>query len=240
MSKAKVQARMVANMAENKASNPTPDGTELVGQPTHSAKSLEQIMADNQAAQQKAKEDQYGTQSNVTSIAAGTQTPGERKVSSALAAILEKAAAKNAEKGAAEKEESEPKKRGGNRYIIFDETKIRAKLSPQGLFIMTELMNAGDVGLTKKELTEKAIAAGQEKFPTSQPHDRAIGFYLSAFKNEGSLAFATGPAPVETKPAETTDVAPATDTADARIKADYDEDENEGDESEDEDEGTDD
>jgi hypothetical protein len=105
---------------------------------------------------------------------------------------LEKAAAaSSAAPGSKEEEPAKP--RGGNRYIIFDETKIRAKLSPQGLFIMKALMNAGEVGLTKKELTAMAIEAGQKEFPTNQPHDRAIGFYLSAFKNEGSLAFATGP-----------------------------------------------
>jgi hypothetical protein len=112
----------------------------------------------------------------------------ERNVTANLAAILA-AAAQNAEPKVKIKNPG-TKPRGGNKYIIHDETKIREKLSKQAVFILTALMNAGVEGLTKKELAALAIA-DPVGFPTNQPHERAIGFYLSEFKSEGALAFAS-------------------------------------------------
>lgn len=94
-------------------------------------------------------------------------------------AVAKKAPVKNEEKG--------PR---GHRYFISNKGNIREKLSPQGVFIIEELKSAGKTGLTKAELVSRAIKAGQKGFPTNQPHDRAIGFYLSQFKNEEALDFA--------------------------------------------------
>jgi hypothetical protein len=113
----------------------------------------------------------------------------ERNVSEKLSAIIA-AAAEAGQPKVKEVKNGTKKPKGGNHYVIHDETKIREKLSKQGLFILMALMNAGEKGLTKKELTVLAVEAGQEKFPTNQPHERAIGFYLSEFKSEGALAFA--------------------------------------------------
>ena len=111
-----------------------------------------------------------------------------RNVSENLMNIILEAGKKVEPKSKAKNPGTKP--RGGNRYMIVDETMIRPKLSTQAVFILKSLMDAGADGLTKKEIAELAEKAGQSEFPCTQPYDRAVGFYLSTFKNEGALAFA--------------------------------------------------
>jgi hypothetical protein len=73
----------------------------------------------------------------------------ERNVSEKLSAIIA-AAAEAGQPKVKEVKNGTKKPKGGNHYVIHDETKIREKLSKQGLFILMALMNAGEKGLTKK------------------------------------------------------------------------------------------
>jgi hypothetical protein len=87
-------------------------------------------------------------------------------------------------------EAAEPKASRGAKYALIGkdaETALAEYRSPQVAFIVAKLKSAGKAGLTKAELTEAAIKAGATEFPTNQPHDRAIGFYLSKFKGLGHL-----------------------------------------------------
>lgn len=75
------------------------------------------------------------------------------------------------------------------RYKLIDETKCVAPASPQALFILNALRAAGRTGMTRAELAALA-AADPARFPCRQPHDRAVGFFLSKFKSAGGLEFA--------------------------------------------------
>jgi hypothetical protein len=55
--------------------------------------------------------------------------------------------------------------------------------------MLTALKKAGKQGLTRGELVALAIK-DPKGFPTNQPHDHAIGFFLSKFKSAGGLEFA--------------------------------------------------
>jgi site-specific DNA-cytosine methylase len=77
----------------------------------------------------------------------------------------------------------------GKRYRLVDETRCVAPKSPQAAFILKELRRAGKRGMTRAELTAAAITAGQVRFPINQPHERAVGFFLSKFKGSGGLEF---------------------------------------------------
>jgi hypothetical protein len=75
----------------------------------------------------------------------------------------------------------------GHRYRLVDTTKCVTG-SPQWAFMLTALKKAGKQGLTRGELVALAIK-DQKGFPTNQPHDHAIGFFLSKFKTAGGLEF---------------------------------------------------
>lgn len=76
----------------------------------------------------------------------------------------------------------------GHRYALVDERKC-ATGSPQWAFMLAALKKAGKRGMTRNELVGLAIK-DPKGFPTNQPHDRAIGFFLSKFKGTGGLEFA--------------------------------------------------
>lgn len=78
----------------------------------------------------------------------------------------------------------------GHNYVLADEKALGEHRSPQLAFIVEQLKKAGKAGMTKADIVAAAIKAGDKKFPTNQPHDRAIGFYLSKFKGAGALKFA--------------------------------------------------
>jgi hypothetical protein len=77
----------------------------------------------------------------------------------------------------------------GHHYCLVNETLCRAPSSPQAAFILKELRRAGKHGMTRAELVDLAVK-DPKGFPTNQPHERAIGFFLSKFKGAGGLAFA--------------------------------------------------
>lgn len=77
----------------------------------------------------------------------------------------------------------------GHRYTLIDEAKCKAPNSPQAKFIIASLAKAGKTGMTRGELVAHAVK-DPKGFPTNQPHDRAIGFFLSKFKSAGGLKFA--------------------------------------------------
>ena len=77
----------------------------------------------------------------------------------------------------------------GHHYALVDESKCVAPNSPQAAFIIKKLRSAGRRGMTRNELVAYAVA-DPKGFPTNQPHDRAIGFFLSKFKGVGGLEFA--------------------------------------------------
>ncbi len=77
----------------------------------------------------------------------------------------------------------------GHHYAIVDITKCVAPNSPQAAFILAALKRAGKTGMTRGELVALAVK-DPKGFPTNQPHDRAIGFFLSKFKSNGGLTFA--------------------------------------------------
>jgi hypothetical protein len=77
----------------------------------------------------------------------------------------------------------------GHHYTIVDATKCVAPASPQAAFILAALKKAGKPGLTRDELVALAVK-DPKGFPTNQPHDRAIGFFLSKFRTAGGLDFA--------------------------------------------------
>lgn len=83
-----------------------------------------------------------------------------------------------------------PRVAGGHTYVLANEKALGEHRSPQLAFIVDHLKKAGKAGATKADIVAAAVKAGQEKFPTNQPHDRAIGFYLSKFKGLGALKFA--------------------------------------------------
>lgn len=76
-----------------------------------------------------------------------------------------------------------------HRYTLIDESRAYAPGSPQAEFIITALKKEGRRGLNRHEVVAKAIA-DPVRFPTNQPHDRAVGFWLSKLKGQGALRFA--------------------------------------------------
>ena len=76
----------------------------------------------------------------------------------------------------------------GHRYRLINEAKCVTG-SPQWAFMLTHLRKAGKRGLTRSELVALAVR-DPKGFPTNQPHDHAIGFFLSKFKTAGGLEFA--------------------------------------------------
>lgn len=76
----------------------------------------------------------------------------------------------------------------GHRYALIDERKCVTG-SPQWAFMLAALKKAGKRGMTRSELVALAIK-DPKGFPTNQPHDHAIGFFLSKFKGLGGLEFA--------------------------------------------------
>ncbi len=77
----------------------------------------------------------------------------------------------------------------GHCYVLVDESRIHAPGSPQADFILATLRKAGRRGMNRHEVVTKAIA-DPKRFPTNQPHDRAVGFWLSKLKGQGALRFA--------------------------------------------------
>jgi hypothetical protein len=77
----------------------------------------------------------------------------------------------------------------GHKYTLIDIAKCIAPASPQAAFILAALKKAGKPGLTRNELVVLAMH-DPKGFPTNQPHDLAIGFFLSKFKSAGGLKFA--------------------------------------------------
>ena len=77
----------------------------------------------------------------------------------------------------------------GRCYVLVNEAKAYAPGSPQAEFILAALKRAGQRGLTRAEVVTKAVA-DPKRFPTNQPHDRAVGFWLSKLKGQGALEFA--------------------------------------------------
>ena len=77
----------------------------------------------------------------------------------------------------------------GHHYALVDESRCIAPKSPQAAFMLKALHKAGKRGLTRSELVALAIK-DPKGFPTNQPHDHAIGFFLSKFKTAGGLKFA--------------------------------------------------
>ncbi len=88
------------------------------------------------------------------------------------------------------RERAAPPMPRGHRYVLIDEARVHAPGSPQAAFILTELRRAKKRGLTRVEVVEAAMKAGATRFPTNQPHDRAVGFWLSKLKTQGALEFA--------------------------------------------------
>lgn len=102
-------------------------------------------------------------------------------------AVKAEAKAAKAEKKAAKADgQAGPR---GHRYVLVNEKAIGDHRSPQLTFIVDHLKKAGKDGMLKADLVAAAVKAG-DKFPTNQPHDRAIGFYLSKYKGAGALKFA--------------------------------------------------
>jgi polyphosphate kinase 2 (PPK2 family) len=96
-----------------------------------------------------------------------------------------KAPAKSPAKKAAKKEATDRAPRD-HAYKLVKKSALPEKLSVQGAFIIEKLEAAGKDGLTKAKLAKMAENA-PSKFPCTQPHDRAVGFYLSKFKSTGAL-----------------------------------------------------
>lgn len=77
----------------------------------------------------------------------------------------------------------------GHYYRLVDESKCIAPKSLQASFIVALLRKIGKRGMTRAEIVALAVK-DQKGFPTNQPHDRAVGFFLSKFKTAGGLDFA--------------------------------------------------
>jgi hypothetical protein len=77
----------------------------------------------------------------------------------------------------------------GRCYVLVNEAKAYAPGSPQAVFVLDQLRRAKKRGLTRAEVVAKAVA-DPKRFPTNQPHDRAVGFWLSKLKGQGALEFA--------------------------------------------------
>ncbi len=77
----------------------------------------------------------------------------------------------------------------GHCYVLVNEAKAYAPGSSQADFIIAQLRKAGGRGLNRHDVVAKAIA-DPKRFPTNQPHDRAVGFWLSKLKGQGALRFA--------------------------------------------------
>ena len=78
---------------------------------------------------------------------------------------------------------------GGHRYALVNESRVHAPGSPQATFILAMLKKAGRHGLNRHEVVAAAVK-NAKGFPTNQPHDRAVGFWLSKLKSQGALEFA--------------------------------------------------
>ena len=91
--------------------------------------------------------------------------------------------------GAVIKARRNPDAPRGHHYALIDESKCIAPSSPQAKFIIATLRKVGKRGMTRNELVALAVK-DPKGFPTNQPHDRAIGFFLSKFKGTGGLEFA--------------------------------------------------
>ena len=90
--------------------------------------------------------------------------------------------------GLATRARRDPSLPRGHRYKLVDVTKCVTG-SPQWAFMLAALKKAGTRGLTRGELVTLAVK-DPKGFPTNQPHDHAIGFFLSKFKSAGGLEFA--------------------------------------------------
>ena len=77
----------------------------------------------------------------------------------------------------------------GHCYVLVNEAKAYAPGSSQADFIIAQLRKAGGRGLNRHDVVAKAVA-DPKRFPTNQPHDRAVGFWLSKLKGQGALRFA--------------------------------------------------
>jgi site-specific DNA-cytosine methylase len=119
----------------------------------------------------------------VTALANGRPWPPE----GAKAAV--RAPRNSRTEGAVIKARRGPNAPRGHRYRLVDASKCVAPNSPQAAFILTHLKHAGARGFTRNELVGLAMK-DQKGFPTNQPHDRAIGFFLSKFKSAQGLEFA--------------------------------------------------
>lgn len=91
--------------------------------------------------------------------------------------------------GAVIKARRDPDAPRGHRYVLIDEAKCKAPNSPQAKFMLNHLRKAGKHGMTRGEIVALAVK-DPKGFPTNQPHDRAVGFFLSKFKSLGGLRFA--------------------------------------------------
>ena len=78
---------------------------------------------------------------------------------------------------------------GGHHYALVNESRVHAPGSPQATFILAMLKKAGRRGLNRHEVVAAAVK-NAKGFPTNQPHDRAVGFWLSKLKSQGALEFA--------------------------------------------------
>jgi site-specific DNA-cytosine methylase len=91
--------------------------------------------------------------------------------------------------GAVIKARRDPDAPRGHRYVLVDEARCKAPNSPQAAFMLALLRKAGKTGMTRGEIVALAVK-DPKGFPTNQPHDRAVGFFLSKFKGLGGLRFA--------------------------------------------------
>jgi site-specific DNA-cytosine methylase len=107
------------------------------------------------------------------------------------AAVPRTAAARAGEHrtGAVIKARRDPDAPRGHRYVLIDEARCKAPNSPQAAFMLALLRKAGKTGMTRGEIVALAVK-DPKGFPTNQPHDRAVGFFLSKFKGLGGLEFA--------------------------------------------------
>jgi hypothetical protein len=108
--------------------------------------------------------------------------PGKEKAQRPVSAVVQRLG------GPVIRARRDPTAPRGHRYKLVDEVKCVTG-SPQWAFILAALKKVGKRGLTRGELVALAIK-DPKGFPTNQPHDHAIGFFLSKFKTAGGLEFA--------------------------------------------------
>lgn len=108
--------------------------------------------------------------------------PGKEKAQRPVSAVVQRLG------GPVIRARRDPTAPRGHRYKLVDEVKCVTG-SPQWAFMLAALKKAGKQGLTRSELVALAVK-DPKGFPTNQPHDHAIGFFLSKFKSAGGLEFA--------------------------------------------------